>query len=225
MRIRPFVALAGAALACTPPASTPAPLMQAHFGQAIDVQRAVVAGDLFRAREAARALLAREQNAWAAPLAPHAERLRSEAQRVIAAADERAAATGAAGIAAACGACHGAARSGPRLAVITTPEAGTGEVTSAMRRHAWAVERMWEGLLGPSDETWNAGAAALAQAPMYAAHIGQDAINTETQRLANEVRNTAIRGQAAMAQAERAEVLAAVLARCATCHDLVRSGN
>jgi cytochrome c2 len=217
MHVRPPIVLAGVVLACAPPASTPAPLMQAHYGRAIDVQRAVIAGDVHRAREAARALVTREPSTWAAPLAPYAERLREQAERIAAA--------GAAGIAEACGSCHAAARSGPRLSVITTPEAGTGEVTSAMRRHAWAVERMWEGLIGPSEATWSAGAAALSQAPMYVARIGQEALNEETQRLANEVRNTAISGQGATGQAERAGILGAVLGRCAACHDLARSTN
>jgi len=62
-----------------------------------------------------------------------------------------------------CGACHKAA-GGPRANVEAAPASG-GSVEARLRRHVWATERLWEGIVVPSDASWKLGADGLLGEP------------------------------------------------------------
>ena len=53
---------------------------------------------------------------------------------------------------------------GPRFVVGTKSPTGNSQ-ESQMIRHLWAADRMWEGLVGPSDEAWTAGAEGHGRDP------------------------------------------------------------
>jgi mono/diheme cytochrome c family protein len=71
-----------------------------------------------------------------------------------------------------CGDCHQA--NGVQLATGAgdSPPADVAQVAAQMRRHMWAVDRMWEGLIAASDNAWNQGAEVLARIRLEPADIG-----------------------------------------------------
>ena len=67
-------------------------------------------------------------------------------------------------VASTCGDCH--TRFGRPGILIEPPGALSPGVRASMQRHQWATERLWDGLVVPSDDAWNAGALALSEAPL-----------------------------------------------------------
>jgi hypothetical protein len=64
-----------------------------------------------------------------------------------------------------CGECHHALNRGPPMKLDPVPE-GRG-LAVHMRRHDWAVQRMWEALLSDSPSAFKRAATALADAPLH----------------------------------------------------------
>ena len=73
---------------------------------------------------------------------------------------------------------------GPTFNSGSMPPSGT-SVPGHMRRHDWAAERMWEGLVGPSDLLWDMGATALTADPLVLG--GTSEANPRANALAREV--------------------------------------
>lgn len=118
-----------------------------------------------------------------------------------------------------CGQCH--EQQGHRLelfpveVVTKTPKSDT--LKARMNRHAWASERLWEGLMAPSDQVWQAGAAALAHAPVKAPKIGAFTPKDFAQSLAR-LRDLGLRASQATSPEERSNIYGLALATCAECH-------
>ncbi len=91
--------------------------------------------------------------------------MQNAAQLALAAVDLKAAAVAVADMAQACGGCH-LALSGPNFSG-SSPAGEESSVVADMERHRWAADRMWEGLVGPSETAWLAGAATLEDAPRH----------------------------------------------------------
>lgn len=142
-----------------------------------------------------------------------------EAARIAAQAREIGpAATAIAAIARDCGACHEAHGRRPARARADTPPTAPGSETvpDRMRRHAWAIDELWQGLVLPSDAAWQAGAEAMASgSPDFAP--GESSDETFALLLA-ELRALGAQAREATSAADRAEGYAALLARCAGCH-------
>ena len=91
-----------------------------------------------------------------------------------------------------------------------------------MLGHQWAAAQMWQGLIGPSDERWRAGAHALTQAPL---HIVAAAVTPNSELDIDDiarVRLYARRAEAAGSQDARGDIFGALLATCAHCHAVLR---
>jgi hypothetical protein len=86
-----------------------------------------------------------------------------------------------------------------------------------MFRHAWAAERLWEGLTAPSDDAWQAGAAALAHAPT-AAPKTRNALPSAVLDGLNVVRELGAQGANADTPELKERVYARLLVTCAQCH-------
>ncbi|MGD8322427.1 MAG: hypothetical protein PVJ02_18385 [Gemmatimonadota bacterium] len=192
--------------------------MDAHFSEVGAVQAALVAGDLEATREPARWLAEHDQH----PDLPQGvnspmEDLRAFARSVLRAASVADAARCTGEMAAACGRCHAAAGNGPTFRM--TSMAPSGETTTGhMMRHDWAMERMWEGLVGPSDRLWEMGATALTADPIFVG--GDERGGQEAMQLAREVHDL---GATARTQEpeHRAGIYGRLLTTCARCHQLV----
>jgi hypothetical protein len=94
-----------------------------------------------------------------------------------------------------------------------------------MARHHWALDAMWQGLIGPSKEAWIIGAEALAEAPLIPevlapgqsvpTEIGQLAARVHT--LGNEARDVSD------ASGIPGQIYGELLTTCETCHAALRN--
>lgn len=199
-------------------ASSPAALpMQQHWAAGNDLQHAMVQGDLAAARRAALAISEVDEiPGLMADAVPYLQGMRVEAEAVRNAPTFEEAAHAAARMAAACGACHShqTQGAGPRPEGATTaPAPGEGGTQSHMLLHAWAVDRMWEGLVVPSSDRWRAGARALAEQPISAAGF-----SPEVGLIGARVHEMARQGLEDPTPADQADRLGRILSDCAGCH-------
>lgn len=136
--------------------------MHLRFTRVMDIQTGVVLGDLGRANEAAQWLTQQEEDrSFPTRSAEYQTEMRRTAALIAEEDDLQSIAIQAGSLAATCGSCHQAMGDGPRFVVGSQP--AEGESTPAhMIRHLWAVDRMWEGLVGPSEEAWAAGTSELS---------------------------------------------------------------
>ncbi|MDH5589171.1 MAG: hypothetical protein OEZ65_02560 [Gemmatimonadota bacterium] len=193
--------------------------MYAHYRQVGEIQTAVIRGEMESVRQPARWLATHEDH----PDLPRGvlspmDELRREARRVEISTTLEEAALGAAALGATCGTCHEAAGAGPRLEVRSMPARGM-DTQGHMLRHLWAADRMWEGLIGPSDETWMAGAVALSEAPLHL-EGGAEAPG-EVSRLAAEVHTLGTEAHRTRDHSRRAGIYGRLLATCSRCHTLL----
>ena len=140
--------------------------------------------------------------------------------RVTAGAESlEAAAIGVATMARQCGDCHTEKRHklyfGPDIRTTERPPEAS--LRERMERHVWAADRMWEGLTGPSDNAWNAGAAALAAVPL-ASPDSDVVLSAAFKKRLRDMRTVGTKALAAESRAERADVYASLLVSCADCH-------
>jgi cytochrome c553 len=115
-------------------------------------------------------------------------------------------------LAAACGECH---RDTYGSAMFDNPPAAPPDrpaLDARMARHRWASDRLWEAVIGDSDDAWREGLDVLAATPL---DLGEDRVQLarELQRLAKTARRTK-----APAAATRAATYGEILVTCARCH-------
>jgi len=138
----------------------------------------------------------------------------------------------------ACGQCHHALDRGPPIKLEPTPEGQ--DLKMHMRRHAWAVERMWEALLSDSTSAFQAAAGVLAESPLHGPASPDSERPAGTTRLAYEVHDlafaAAVEGKAREDEyvprpgeavegkpttRGQAEIFGRLLSACSQCHNLV----
>ena len=109
-----------------------------------------------------------------------------------------------------------------------------------MRRHYWAVERMWEALLSDSTSAFQAAAGILAESPLHGPTSPDSDRPPGTTRLAYEVHDlafaAAVEGKAREDEyvpkpgealegkpstRGQAEIFGRILSACSQCHNLV----
>ncbi|UJR84111.1 hypothetical protein [Sandaracinus amylolyticus] len=169
-----------------------------HFEPSIRVRDALVRGDLVVARRAAREL-ARA----GAPISLRGlwlDVMHSAAREVESARDVGAAAHGLGTVARTCGECHREMGADVRMSEAPVPPRD--DVAARTRHHAWATDRLWEGLVLEDAERYAAGAAALLDAPL----------------VDDRARERAREAQRARDGAQRARAYGALLGTCAECH-------
>jgi hypothetical protein len=195
-------------------------LMTQHFLITRWARDSVIEGDVESLRKPMRALATYQYPAdlppsWTCSLT----RLQEAARATAEAGTLDLAATGVAAMARVCGDCHLEHSGQPSLMKLSkeaTP-AGPDTLSQRMNRHMWALERMWLGLTGPSDAAWNAGASALAHAPVKLKKAGGE-LSANFRDSLNEVRALGARAREAKTSQERADVYGRTLATCAYCH-------
>lgn len=188
--------------------------MYAHFNQVGEIQAALVAGDVDGTRAPARWLATHRESEFPAAGDEALEMMRTEA-RVIQGQEnllEVGRSVGRLGVA--CGACHEALDGGPTVRIEQAP-ASSRNGASHMQRHAWAVERLWEGLFAPSDAAWAAGAGALAGMPL------DFGANDQANQLGKRVHALSAQAREAHTAKDRAEVYGQLMETCALCHGVL----
>lgn len=199
------------------PYAEPVP-MREHFEKGLALERALIDGDLEAARGPARWL-----ESWTVgdevslEGRAHVTAIKAAAKDVVEATEVRAAAMALGEMARHCGACHQDAGVG---IAFTEDDQIEGESTWAhMARHEWAADRLWEGLVGPSDAAWERGATELAEAPL---HGPSEDVSAEVQALANRVHGIGASAASQRDPQERAGHFGELLTTCAECHGQVQ---
>jgi hypothetical protein len=203
----------------SPPAASP-PVTKAaaarkymltHFAQSEDMRRAMIGGDLTALHSAAEGVAKDE---WTpnsrADWRPHVLAIRSAARAAQTALSLESAASAFADLGMACASCH-RITGGPGSVRFPTPLAGG---AGLMVAHESATERLWHGLVAPSDAAWLEGADELIAAPELASDVKEIATR------ADRVRDLARRSKT-VAAGDRARLLGDLLLTCANCHQQV----
>ena len=211
-----LAALAGSSvLACSGGTRLGSPTdyqMWLHFEQAGRIQSAMIQGDLPTARRAARTLAA-------APAAPgigaegaaHVEELSKWAQTIRDAPSFGEAAEATGFMAATCGECHATSGAGPAFRPTEPPE--DRGFTGHMIRHAWAADRMWEGLIAASTESWTRGASVFVEEA-----LGHEVLTPRAEEWAERLHAL---GREAVGETDRtaqATLYGRILQQCSGCH-------
>jgi hypothetical protein len=197
--------------------------MRDHEAHGEAMHQAVVRSDLGVAKREARVLAEMRLGSGIEPTWRHKlEAMNGAAERVARARDLDEAAGGVGAVARTCGDCH-ASLGGPKAPAVGEAPPGEGSLTAQMARHAWAAARMWDGLVVPSDDTWLAGARALADAPLSPSRLPAD--QSRAMEIVNLVAATHELAREAAAtgdQAARAALFGELTGTCAACHVKVR---
>lgn len=215
----------GSAVNVSPPpdAAEPQTLkehMRRHFAAISELQRAIARGHLDAAKELATWLGAHAelpQEGWQVYL----DELHTAAAGVAGAKDLPTAASLAARLGRACSKCHEARDAIVTFAWEPAPEDGTA-VATQMKRHQWAAARLWDGLVGPSDQLWSEGAEVLATTHLDAFQAAGSTNRGDVAALAANVRAIAARAGKVADHDARAVLYGELLSTCAGCHQLVR---
>ncbi len=195
--------------------------MADHFDEGLAIRDALIEGDLDAARRRARSLVERKPEALPAQAAGYVAEFRAAAQAVWEAPDRGTLARAVGRLAASCGACHRGSNVHVEFEPPAPPPADPG-VAGHMWRHLWAADRLWEGLVGPSDEAWTRGTAALADAALRPEVLSPDIpVYPRIEALAHRVHALAEEGSTAGDTRARIDVYAGLLATCARCHGLL----
>lgn len=195
--------------------------MHQRFTAAQRLELGIVHGDLAGAHADARELAELDQPDALARWQPYFASIRDAARQIENSPGIVGAARLTAELGRRCARCHEAI--GARIAFPAEPAPpGDPRLVVQMVSHQWAAEQMWQGLIGPSDARWLAGARALSQAPL---HIVAQAVTPSSELDIDDVariRLYARRAQAAGSQDARADLFGAMLGTCAHCHAVLR---
>lgn len=197
--------------------------MHGHYDAIVKVQSAIIRGDLQATREPAR-YLAEHPTPAALPAQwqPQVDAMRTAARAVLNAGDLMQAATATSLIGKACGDCHIANDVMIEFKSVEQPRDDL-DRASHMQRHQWAADRMWEGIIGPSEPAWGTGIDILLEAPLTPQEL-QSQPDDGTRQMARRVHQLAANGMMATDATEKSEIYAEFLSNCAGCHQSLGQG-
>ena len=211
----------------SPEESAAADHMHEHLTQISIIKAYVIMGDLDSTREPANWLATHEtMESLPASYEPFVEFMRSSARQVVDASDLNEAGAAVSLMAQNCGNCHVASNLNVEFGYDDLP-AGWSDNETHMQRHQWAVDRMWEGLIGPSDGAWYRGTSMLAEEPLHATDVSDDVTAEEAaalEQLAASVHELGAQGAETEGLTDRSRIYGKILGMCADCHTRVGQG-
>jgi cytochrome c553 len=195
--------------------------MHARFAAARRMEASIARSDLDQARVEAHALDQLDEPDIVPAWRPYLEDIRFSARRVELATNPMAAAEAAANVGASCARCHVAI--GARVVFRDEPRPGRDpHLAVQMADHQWGAVQMWEGLIGPSDARWLAGAQALTTVPINIVAMSVTPTSDLDVDDVSRIRNHARHALQAVRPEDRARVFGELLATCAHCHAILR---
>lgn len=204
-----------------PPPSLASPVQERmfeHFALARDLRVFATNGDLDRLRATATELAGLEET-WGMPPRADAylERMRAGARRAAAAGSRDEAATAVAEVAWACGDCHltNDVSLGDRFQVA--PPLVDDPAVRHTNYLSWVSRLLWDGLVGPSERMWNAGAGALTGVEGVPAPVAEVPPG-DLERDGATLRELGARALTVDEPSERVRLLADIWTTCASCH-------
>lgn len=202
--------------------------MHEHLARITTIKSFIIMGDLDGVREPA-TWLADHQEVDGLPenFEPYIGLMRQYAREVNNAQDFKTAAISVSHMAKTCSNCHLMNEVQIEFGYDQVP-AEWSDTVSHMQRHQWAADRLWEGLIGPSDRAWDRGMDMLVDVPLHpddvAGVTSADIDEASIDELARRVHTLAGQGTIARTPAERAEVYGEFLELCAECHTRLGRG-
>lgn len=201
------------------PSAALKPDMLTHYDQVANARDALVRGDLQAFRnhigDLAERVPLKQLPEEARPFEPVlvSALLRAQAADSVPQAAERLAE-----VAGACGSCHKQMR--VELPVAESTEPGEEEV---MKRHAWAIDQLWQGVIGNSDSSMERGYMMLSETPLYSDLSEQpDPMVLELQLRVHDEAASMLRKEAD--RDARAAAYGRMLGTCSQCHALTGGG-
>lgn len=195
--------------------------MHVRYAAVQQIEQGIVAGNLAAVRSAARTIANLDEPDVLAVWQPYFIAVRDAARDIAAAEDIVVAARRTGELGRQCARCHQATNARVKFRGEPKPDEGT-RLRDTMAGHQWAAAQMWDGLIGPSDERWTAGALMLQRAPLtLTAESGTLGIADDVAL----VRDYARRATTLRSQADRAELFGQLLATCAHCHATIRDAR
>jgi cytochrome c553 len=193
--------------------------MNRHFDDLQAIQRLLVSGKLAEAKSLAFMLTKPATDPGLAPWAAESASVTEAARALVAAPGVDEALRREARVAVACAYCHVHTQQAPVFAAPPTTPTDEANTASAMARHQWAVDRLWEGVVGGSDRPWRAGLEVLGATPLPYSPAAP-ALATRLQQLARSAM-TAHREQTETLD-ERGRLYGEMLVTCAACHQQLK---
>lgn len=198
--------------------------MQEHLERITEIKTEIIKGNLDGIRRPATWLAQHEPSQDVTILyVPFILSMRGHATEILEAADIRDAAADLGVIATDCANCHIAAQVKVKFGNGGEPPAWS-DMESHMQRHQWAVDRLWEGLIGPSDAAWSRGIRMLAEAPLHGTEAAWDAPAEAGDVLARRVHELGREAATALLPHARATLYGEMLSVCADCHTRTGGG-
>lgn len=195
--------------------------MDDHFAAITELQRAIAHGRLEAAQSQAQWIVDHEEPSQVAAWAPLVTDLKKAAREVVSARDVPTASALAARLGRACSRCHEQNAAAVSFAWEPAPAEGT-TLAAQMKRHQWAAQRLWEGLVAPNDDVWREGATVLAGTKLDVTAASAGVPRGDVAALAARVRTLATQAGEVTGGDERAALYGELLSTCAGCHALVR---
>ena len=164
--------------------------MREHAALSLLARNALIQGDLPLAQQSMKKLAFFMEHVPPPEQGKEYARITRElATEVREASDLEEACMGFARLSYACGQCHHALDRGPPIKLEPSPQGE--DLKMHMRRHYWAVERMWEALLADSTTAFQVAAEMLAEAPLHGPADPDGSSHAGATRLAYEVHDLA----------------------------------
>ncbi len=195
--------------------------MHTRFEAARRIEQAIAFSDLERARAEAHDLAVLDEPDVLLTWRPYFDAVRDAAHQVELTGSVIDAARVTATLGRRCADCHEAISARITLPAEPRP-ADDPRLAGKMLGHQWAAVQMWQGLIGPSDDHWLAGAHALTTVPLT---IVAQSVTPSSELDIDDVarvRLYAHRALTATARDVRAELFGTLLATCAHCHAVLR---
>lgn len=190
--------------------------MHERFKALTRAEQAVVASDLSRVQHEAELLISFDEPDVLAKWKPFFGAVQDAARPLAEAKDPVAAGRLVAEVGRRCANCHEATKAKIPLEQLAQPKPDQ-RLATQMIRHQWAAQRMWEGVIAPSQDRWNEGARMLADAPLT--------ITAESSALGieNDVAKVHLLARRALdPKTDRPQLYGELLATCAHCHHVIR---
>ncbi|HEU4732306.1 MAG TPA: hypothetical protein VFT22_30640 [Kofleriaceae bacterium] len=189
--------------------------MRRHFEDLRMIERLLVAGKLEDARALAHLLAKPARDPGFAPWAAESQRLTDAALALASATSLEEACRREPRVSEACASCHVRMQTTPVFGIPPPLPLDLPTRKARMARHQWAVDRLWEAMVGPSESSWHGGLEVLAAAPM------PFPVWTEASRYARRLQELArdqLPPYRTTSLADRAAAYGELLVTCVGCH-------
>jgi mono/diheme cytochrome c family protein len=202
--------------------------MHEHLARITTIKANVIMGNLDGVRAPA-AWLADHDAVVGLPanFEPYVDLMRGFAREVLDASDLNSAGKSVSKMARTCGNCHVANHVELEFGYDQMP-AEWADTISHMQRHQWAADRLWDGLIGPSDVAWNRGTNMLVDVPLLSDKVMDETTDGvdpgALDEIAHRLHLLGSQGSNARSANARSELYGEILGLCSDCHTMLGRG-